>query len=330
MRPARLTALAFAIALTASGCSLLGGGDNSSGPPATAGGPEKTHIVIASLPTSDQVPLHLAIEDGYFKDAGLEVELRAGASGQDNVTKLVAGEVDFAYSSYTPFFAAQAKKVADLKLVADATACSPNYSMVYAMPDSPVQHLGDIGGKRVAITAKLTMTEFLLDGVAKPAGIDLKSIQFAEMGFPKMKDALLKHQVDAAYIVEPFGTDAADSGAVPIFDTAPESGPTARMPLTGYGARADFVAKNKRTVEAFQRVLKRATDAASQDDVRVWHLIEKYAKVALSVAQRAKLPAFQSSLDPVRIQRVVDLMVEFGGLASRFDVATMIVRPPAA
>jgi hypothetical protein len=53
------------------------------------------------------------------------------------------------------------------------------------------------------------------------------------------------------------------------------------------------------------------------------------AKVDADTARLAVEPNFVTSLDPVRIQRVVDLMVEFKALPARFDVTSMIVKPPA-
>jgi NitT/TauT family transport system substrate-binding protein len=129
-------------------------------------------------------------------------------------------------------------------------------------------------------------------------------------------------------LVEPFLQQAAKSiGAYPLFDTV--TGPTADIPLTGYGATGKFVGANPRTIEAFQRVMKRATNEAHFDRTKVDPVLAKIGKVDPDTAHLSVLTNFVSSLDPVRIQRVVDLMVEFKALDKKFDVADMIVRPPA-
>jgi NitT/TauT family transport system substrate-binding protein len=314
--------------LTLAGCGLLG--DDSSGQGSStrsAGSPEKAKIKVAILPTMDTVPLYLAMDSGYFAKEGLEVTPVAAASGADCVAKLVAGDVDFAFSSYTPFFSARAKGVADLKLVADATSAAPGNAVVVTMPNSPVKSIRDIAGRRVAITAKFTMTHLLVESQLKVNGVDSSTVQYAEMPFPQMADKLAKGQIDAAFLTEPFLQQAAKSvGAYRLFDTA--TGPTADIPLTGYGATGKFVNGNRRTVEAVQRAMRRATDEAHGDRTKVDPLLEKIAKVDPDTAHLAVLTNFVSSLDPVRIQRVVDLMVEFKALDKKFDVADMIVRPP--
>jgi NitT/TauT family transport system substrate-binding protein len=326
-RVPRIVVLLCAL-LTLAGCGLLG--DDSSGQGSStksAGSPEKAKVKVAILPTMDTVPLYLAMDSGYFAKEGLEVTPVAAASGADCVAKLVAGDVDFAFSSYTPFFSARAKGAADIKLVADATSAAPGNAVVVTMPNSPVKSIRDMAGRRVGITAKFTMTHLLVESQLKVNGVDSSTVQYAEMPFPQMADKLAKGQIDAAFLTEPFLQQAAKSvGAYRLFDTA--TGPTADIPLTGYGATGKFVNGNRRTVEAFQRAMRRATDEARGDRTKVDPLLEKIAKVDPDTAHLAVLTNFVSSLDPVRLQRVVDLMVEFKALDKKFDVSEMIVRPP--
>lgn len=312
---------------TLAGCGLLGDDSPDEGSaPKSAGAPEKAKVKVAVLPTMDTVPLHLAIEAGYFAKEGLEVSTVNAASGADCVNKLISGDVDFAFSSYTPFFGARAKG-ADLKLVADATSAAQGNAVVVTMPNNGVRTIKDLTGKRVAITAKFTMSHLLVESQLKVNGVDSKSITWVELSFPSMAAALERSQIDAAFLTEPFLQNASKGvGAYRLFDTA--TGPTADIPLTGYGATGKFVNTNRRTVEAFQRAMKKATDEARGDRTKVDPLLEKIAKVDADTSHLAVLTNFVSSLDPVRIQRVVDLMVEFKALDKKFDVSEMIVRPP--
>jgi NitT/TauT family transport system substrate-binding protein len=276
----------------------------------------------------DIVPLQLAIDSGYFKDAGLDVTTVTAASGADCVAKLVSGEVDFAFSSWTPFFVAKAKGAGDIKLVADATASVPGYAVVSTMPNSPIQSIKDLPGKRVAITAKLTASHLLVQAQLKAAGLDPNGVQYIEMPFPQMTPALQAGQVDAAFLVEPFIQGAVKQANVrQVFDTS--NGPTADFPLTGYASLAAFANSNKNTVQAFQRGLKKATDVAKADRSKVDPLLQKIAKVDADISHKTVLANFVSSLDPSKIQKMVDLMVEFKALDKRIDVNEMIIRPPA-
>jgi NitT/TauT family transport system substrate-binding protein len=309
-------------ALMLTGCGALGGETS-----APQGSGQLTKIKVAVLPTMDVVPLYLAMDAGYFKQEGLEVDPVTAASGADCVAKLASGEVQVAFSSWTPFVVARSKNVADIKLVADATTAAPNYAVVAVAANSPIAGIRDLPGKRVAITARGTISHLLVQAQLKANGLDPNGVQYIEMGFPQMAPALAAGQIDAAFLVEPFLTSAMKTtNARPLFDTL--TGPTADLPLTGYGAKADYVTGNKATVEAFQRALKKATTDAQNDRSKVDPILQKVGKVDADIAHRAALTEFTSSLDPTRLQRVVDLMVEFKALDKSFPVSEMIAGPP--
>ncbi|MBP2321219.1 NitT/TauT family transport system substrate-binding protein [Kibdelosporangium banguiense] len=277
------------------------------------------------MPTIDLAPFHLAVKNGYFQAEGLTVEASTAPSGPASVAKMVAGEVDVAYSSYTPFFQAKSQNAADIKLVADASSAGPKSTMVLAMPGSAVRTIQDMPGKRVAVTARGTISDLMTMATMKAAGVDYQGIQWINIPFPDMAPRLQRGDVDAAFMTEPYITGTIKTiGAVPVFDTA--AGPTADFPTAGFGATAKFVAENPKTVAAFQRVMAKAT-AEAADRSKIEPLLVEFAKVDKETAAAATLLTFRSTLDAANVQRVPDLMLQFGAIPGRVDVAAMIVKP---
>lgn len=317
----------LALLVIAAGCGLLGSpSDEDSSPPAAAGGPERSKITVAILPTMDNVPIQYARMNGYFKQEGLEVDVVTAGSGLDAVTKMVSGDVQIAFSSYSGFFVPQSKRTADIKLVADVTALAPNNAMVVAAPTSPVKKISDLGGRRVAITARNTLSHLLTVSAAKVNGVDINAISWVELPFPQMTPAMTRGDVDAAFLTEPFLAQAQlTAGVTPIHDTS--SGPTKELPVGGYGALSTFVTENPNTIKAFQRAMKKATDEAEVDHQKVEPILMELGKVDQQTARMVNWTHFVSSLDPVRIQRAADLLLEFGAIPERLDVSPMIVRP---
>lgn len=309
---------------TVSGCGLLGGSSDSSG---QGSGPlERSKIKVAVMPTIDLAPFHLAVKNGYFRAEGLEVELVNAPSGQVSLAKLLGGEVDIAYGSYSPFFLAKSKGAADIKFVSDASSAGPKSTMVVAMPNSPVHTVRDMAGKRVAVTGQDTMSDTLTKSALKTNGVDFNSVHWVSLPFPDIAPALARGDVDAGFLTEPFITQAAKSvGAIPVFDTA--TGPTRDFPTAGYGALGRFTSQNPKTVAAFQRVMRRATDEAA-DRTRIQPLMVEFAKVDQDTAALTTLLTFQSKLDARRLQRVPDLLREFGAVPDRIDAASMIAQSP--
>jgi NitT/TauT family transport system substrate-binding protein len=132
------------------------------------------------------------------------------------------------------------------------------------------------------------------------------------------------HHRPGAILTEPFITQTIKTvGAVPIFD--PATGPIADFPTAGYGATAKFVSENPKTVAAFQRTMAKAT-AEAADRSKIEPLLVEFAKVDKDIAASTGLLTFKSAMDATSIQRVPDVMTEFGVLKGRVDVSAMIVR----
>jgi NitT/TauT family transport system substrate-binding protein len=319
-----MAALLAAGSLT--GCSALGGTDNSSSGNASV---EKATIKVAILPTIDLSPLFLAQKEGYFKAEGLTVQVVDAPSGQATLQKMISGEVDIAFATYVPFFLAKSKGVADIKLVADSVSASPNSNVIVTSPNSPVKTVKDLAGKKIGVTATGTASDTLTKAIMKANGVDYTKVQFVPTPFPAMAAALTHGDIDAAYMAEPFITQAEKSiGAAKVVDVA--SGPTEDFPIAGYGALAKFVSANPKTVAAFQRAMKKASDEASTDRAKVQPIIVSDAKVDADTAALVTLPNYHSTMDPSRLQRVPDQLLEFGLIPSRIDVTPMLAAQPTS
>ncbi|MET8995259.1 ABC transporter substrate-binding protein [Amycolatopsis sp. Hca4] len=313
-------ALTVAAATALTGCSALG--SDSSNASSNGGGLEKSKIKVSIMPTTDLGPFWLALDGGYFKAEGLDVEQIVAKSGQESMQKAISGEVDIALSTYTPFFVAKGKGE-DIQLVADGTSVNAKSNAIVTVPNSPVKTVNDLKDKRIAITAKNTASDILTKSVMKDHGVDFSGVKWTLVPLPNMAAALKDNQVDAAYMPEPMLTQAAKTvGATPVIDI--NTGASQDFPLTGYGSTTKWVQGNPKTLAAFQRAMKKATSDAINDRSKVEPLLVKYAKIDEDTAKLLTLPGYGSVLDARRLQRVPDLLLQMGVITSKVDAAPMI------
>ncbi|SFW92170.1 ABC transporter substrate-binding protein [Amycolatopsis australiensis] len=309
----RFAVLALVVALV-SGCSQRG----ASG---TGGPVEKPAIRVAIFSAVDLATFWLAQDGGYFAAEGLQVQADVAASGQESLSRMTSGQDDLAISTYTLFFLAK-NSGTDLKLIADATSASPRSNEVVTVPNSPVKTVSDLAGRRIAISSKNAASDVLTRSVMRDHGVDFAKVQWVPMPLPDMATALAQGRVDAAYQPEPFLTQAAKiAGAYPVIDAA--SGSTQAFPLTGYGATAKWVQDHPKTMLAFQRAMLNATRAAV-DRSRIEPLVVRNAHVDVDIASLMVMPAFGSTLDARRIQRVPDLLQQLDVVQTKIDASSMI------
>lgn len=325
-----LTALgAAALLAVTAGCSALGGSDAAPEQGAPDGsGLEQTTLQVGVLPIVDVAYLQRAQGAGYFAEEGLTVELVPIQGGAVAVPQLVSGDLDLTFTNYATLFQAQAQGVGDFRLVTSGYDAGANTFLMVTMPDSPVRTPQDLSGRRVAVNTFANIVELTARSAIEANGVESDTVTFVDIPFPDMLAALQNGQVDAAVMVEPFITAAATTaGAVGVLDTA--SGPTEGIPVGGVGATAQFVEENPRTVAAFQRAVSRA-QAEMTDRAVVEQTLPTYTQINPETASLLNLGTWPTTLDATRLQRVADLMREFGVLTAPLDVEPMILPAPAS
>ncbi|ALG08041.1 hypothetical protein AOZ06_14935 [Kibdelosporangium phytohabitans] len=308
------------------GCSAL---DGSAETPQGQGaaGLEKSTINVADLKIIDSAPIRLAMDNGHFKAEGLDVKLTTGAKGSANIQNVIGGTADIVLTSYPPAITPVAKKVAELKVVADAITTTEDLFLLVVKKDGPITKVTDLVGKKIAVSSPGGIGELALRSQMKIHGIDITKEQYQSTSFADMPTLLNNNDVQAAIMNEPFLTEALQKAGVTKL-ISPFSGSTADFPTSGWIATRKFVDENPRTVAAFQRAMAKAvTDAQGRDAVE--KVVIKYIGVKDNVAKLMTLPTFSSSTDPRRFQRVVDLMVATGELkeTERVDMQTMVIAP---
>ncbi|ALG11038.1 ABC transporter substrate-binding protein [Kibdelosporangium phytohabitans] len=303
----------------ATGCGMLG--DSEQQGPAT--GPlERKVIKVGTLGLVDSAPLHLAIDNGYFAAEGLEVQLTTGAKGSANVDNVVGGTLDFGLTSYPPAFMPQAKSVAEIRIVADAVQTTEDLILCVVATNSPIRKPADLAEKKIAVSSKRGISELTLNSQFKMMSVDYRKIQYVSMEIAAMPAAMQRGDVAAAVIAEPHLTAATKAGMVKLMD--PFSGPTANFPWSGWIARKEFTQANPNVVAAFKRALnKGVADTGNRD--KVGAVLTKHLKIDADTYQLMTMPVFPTSVDPVRLQRVADLMYEQGEMDKHLDVRTMML-----
>jgi NitT/TauT family transport system substrate-binding protein len=307
---------------TLGGCGLVGKSDEG---PAPTGGLEKSTLKVAELKIVDGTPIHIAIDNGYFQAEGLTVDLTTGTKGSVNLDNVMGGSVDIGLLSYPPAILAQAKKVAELKIVTDAITTTENLFMLVVKKDGPIKDLTQLNGKKIAVSSQGGIGELALRSQFAIHNVPVTKDQFVPMQFADMPTQLDRDNVQAAIMNEPFVTQALQTNGVTKL-MSPFSGPTADFPTSGWVATKKFTDENPKTVAAFQRAMNKAV-ADTQDRAKVEAAVVKYTGVPPNIAQLMNMPIYPSSTDATRFQRVVELMHQVGEMKpeQQVDMHTMII-----
>ncbi|MFG1858484.1 ABC transporter substrate-binding protein [Actinomadura geliboluensis] len=315
-------AIAVSLALTAA-CGGSGGQEN-------AGGLERPHLTVGTLPVPDAAPLFIAREKGLFKREGLDVKVQIIQAGPMAVPSLQSGTLDIALTNYVSAITAAEKGMVHWKFLADSYQAGPGAFVVLALPGSPIKTEKDLAGKKIAVPALKAIGTLMISATLASHNVSGNAAEFVEMPFPQMPAALQQKRVDAIWAAEPFITAAQTLGAHEVMDTCASGSLTVGFPVAGWGTLDFWLKKNPKTAAAFQRAIGEAQQQAAADRGLVSKILPKYIKgITPDTAQLVTLGTYPTTLDAGRLQRVADLMQQYGYIERKVDVAGMIARQPA-
>jgi NitT/TauT family transport system substrate-binding protein len=157
----------------------------------------------------------------------------------------------------------------------------------------------------------------------KKVGGDYKKVDFLEIGFPQMPDALFNNQVDAAGMLEPGQTQALATGKARVI-SYPYVEAHPGVDLGGFIASEKWLRANPATADHFQRALARGVAYMNEDEARARREVIEYTKMDPAIANKMHLSVWRAKVDPAKAQLTADLMLELGILKEKLDVAKFV------
>jgi NitT/TauT family transport system substrate-binding protein len=348
-RAAACAAALTAVAGLAAGCSASGSGSSSgtstasvgSSLPTDFGAPEKTTLNIAVVPAMDSAGFFIALHDGLFAKEGLSVNYTPAVSSETAVAQQLTGQLDITGGNYVSYINEAAVNHAPIEVVAEGSIMQSGAQTIFTMPSSKITTLSQLKGHLVGVNAPgnidyLLGVSVLSENGVNPGGVDFPNAtmkSFASTGgaipFPQMAGDLADGKIAAAIMPEPFASQAEQEyGAVPLADL--NQGATTDFPIEGYVVTKKWAAQNPNTLKRFLAALEMGQEISDTDRGAVEQAFEaikgpQNGQVQASIAAVMALDNYPIGVDATRIQRVADVMYQFGVLQTHFNVSSMLL-----
>jgi putative hydroxymethylpyrimidine transport system substrate-binding protein len=157
----------IAVVAVAACAAALAAGCGEKSESTTPGTPEPFTLALDFYVNPDHVGVFEAIDKGYFRDAGLEVEPQTPSDPSAPIKQVATGRADLAIS-YEPEVLLARDQGLPVKAVA-AVVPTPLTSMIW-LKDSGIQDVKDLRGKTIA-TAGIPYQEAYLQTILERAGL---------------------------------------------------------------------------------------------------------------------------------------------------------------
>jgi NitT/TauT family transport system substrate-binding protein len=223
----------------------------------------QTKIAVGALRLTSSGPIFIALEKGYFRDEGLDVELKLFTAAAQPPLAVVSGDVDFAVTGLTASFYNLAAK-GGVKVIGAQSREEPGFKLVaYMVTDDAwnkgFKSLKDFPGKSVATTTTGSTFHYALGLLARKYGFDVNSVVLRQLnGLPAMQAAFKGGQVDATLVPVNGARALEKDGAGKILAWVGDETP---WQLGALITSPKNIAERRPAVEAFVRGYQKAATA---------------------------------------------------------------------
>jgi ABC-type nitrate/sulfonate/bicarbonate transport system substrate-binding protein len=167
-------------------------------------------LKMGAVGALSDVGIFVALERGFFKDEGLDIELVSFTNGPQIIPALATGQTQVSGTTVSPsLFNALARGV-DLKLVADKGQVSKGFGWAAIAVRSDlagtITEFKDLKGRKIALPTKNVSLYTQLEKALEAGGLTVNDADLVEIGFAEMMAAFANKAIDAAMLIEPFTT----------------------------------------------------------------------------------------------------------------------------
>jgi NitT/TauT family transport system substrate-binding protein len=294
----------------------------------------QTPVRIANFQNTVALALYHGIDKGYFKEAGLDIELIKVASGAASVQAVAAGQADIGWAATAvPMFARANGVKVKMFMTVDQEGPPNHYGTFYiASGKSGVTDFKNIKGKTIVINAFGTAGELGFRERLQKAGVAWEDIKTVVVPFPQMPAALELGNGDVVCTIQPMAAAILANKAIDAktLDRGTiTASATQAVTASAYFATDEWIAKNEKTALAFGRAFLRAQKELHADQKMRIDLVMKIAGMDRATAETIPEAWFETlSVKKESAAPNYDALVKTGMLKNPFPIDEVIATLP--
>ncbi len=281
---------------------------------------------VACTATTDCASAMVARDEGIFAKHGLDVDMTLIGINTNIPPAIVSNSIQIGGPTETVFLQAVDGGL-DLVAIDGASVMDPvanNMIAAVARNGVVIKDAKDFVGKKVGAPGIGAFLHVLFRKWLIDNGVDPNKVNFVEVTFPTMSDALKSGAVDAVLTAEPFISrmQTAGTGAVAVRYAA-ELGRT--EPIISYVTTRSFAEQNPDVIKAFRASIEDAAAIVNSDREKASVSIAKFTHLPLEIVRLNRPGLSEPKLKASDFAWWIDVMKQQGMLQSEIDASKLVL-----
>lgn len=286
-------------------------------------------IRVAVVPGDISAQCWYAQDLGFFKQAGLNVDVSPIASGAAISSAVASGALDIGFSQTVSIALGHGRGL-PFEIIAPANlnvASAPTAGILAVKSDSTIKTGKDFEGKTIAVGGIGNLTDIGVKYWIDTHGGDSTKVRFLELPLPQQADAVRAGRVDAATL-DALGFASAGT-------------PLRRLSATFDGASPNFIvavwfsthswiAAHPVTLRKFIVAMTQAAVWGNTHRAKSAQIVAKHTGVSVTALQQATRVTYGTSLTAAALQPNIDISAKYGLLPATLNAEDLISKEAAA
>ena len=249
----------------------------------TASAADSLKVSVSQRGFWDSSFVEFAQKEGFFKEAGLEVEFFYTDGGASTLQTVTTASVDIGMSNgLLGVIGAYAKGVPVRAISAQMTGAHEIFW--YVKSDSKIRSLKEADDKTIAFSSPGSSSNLILLSLLKQANSKAKPV--ATGGLPATLTQVMTGQIDIGWAVPPFALRELQEGRIVIIARAREATELKDQTIRVNLANVDSLKGKRDAITRFMRVYDRTIEWSYSNPKAIGYFAE-FAKVPRDIAKQA-------------------------------------------
>ena len=293
-------------------------------------------IRLGFWPVASAIPFFTAIEKGYFKEAGLDVEALKLASPQQVAEAMIAGRAEGS-SNGTGSAALGIADIAQPGVLKIFCTNPTNVKFVLdefiVAKDSPLKAISELSGKKIGCGPGI-QNVVLTKAVLETAGA--KNFSVVELPIGQHVASIAANQIDACYTLEPTGTVGRLNGITRNLEVGVIAKYVLGDPMAPWhggsaSLTSEFIKNHPDVTRRFIAAYKRGVDLVKTKPAEARPFLKGYTAIEGALTNEVPMADYMMSSefkasDIGHFQKFFDLFTDKGIFSRKVDVAGLLYK----
>lgn len=297
---------------------------------------ETVTVKMGNLPVVHGLPVYLAMDKNYFKEAGIDLELVQFQSPNQIIDALMQGQIDMGDPSIALGITgiAEYKNSGNLKIymIDGGLNDAPGAALIIPT-NSNIKSIEDLKGKKLGILAGTIQWQTITKQILTNHGLEYnKDVQIVELGSNIQVQAFAANQVDTLLALEPIPTILKQKGlAKNLVDHVVE---TEISNPSYYGAgvvRTQFAEENPELTEKIIAIINKAVKEIEANPELAKQYLKGHTALTDEIISDVPLPTFKmynelTEKDFESVQKFYNIFTKFKVVDGNIEFKDFILK----